>query len=153
VWGLDHLQIERQKRHGAEHRHAHDKADQTAQQKRALPEKFEWHDRFSRAAFFVDEPPDRDEPHAERDPQLRRRPRQDRAALAREQNDAGECACKKRSAHLVDVVLDVMQTRLEDRADHSQRDDAGRQVDIENPAPYATFSRASNECNAKNSIS
>ncbi len=105
------------------------------QQESALPEEFERQDRLDRVALFVNEAGNAYQAEREREPQLHRRPRQQRATLAREQNDAGERASEKRGAHVIDCVLHVRGARLEYHADHGERRNAERHVDVEDPAP------------------
>lgn len=44
-------------------------------------------------------------------------------------------AAAKARAHIVDAMIDVRGMRLEDELDHGERDQAERQIDIEDPAP------------------
>ena len=57
------------------------------------------------------------------------------SAKARAQHERREPAGKQRHAHVVDLVLHGDGRNLEHRADHDQRNDPERQVDVEDPPP------------------
>ncbi len=79
-----------------------------------------------------DEQDDRED---DEDCDLRRVPRERRAAEAREEHDAREAGCERRGADVIDRVLDALRARVEDRPDHEERNRTDRQVHVEDPAP------------------
>ena len=132
---LDVLEVEGQVGDRAEQPDADDEADRAGDAEDAIAEDLQRQDRLGGPRLDEDERGEQDETAHDHHEQLRRTPGIGRAAEARVEHDRREAARQEGCAEVVDLVARPVRARLEGGRDHRERDQADRQVDVEDPAP------------------
>ena len=129
------LEVERQVRDGPEERQADDEADGAGDGEDADAKELQRQDRLSSPRLHEHERGKHDDTCDDEGDHLRRAPGVGRAAETRVEDDRGEAAREQDRAEVVDRLPGSIGASLEDDADHGERDEADRQVDVEDPAP------------------
>ena len=112
-----------------------DEADGAGDAEDAVAEDLQRQDRLSSPRLHEHKRDEHDDGGHDQDDQLRRAPGVGGAAEARVEDDPRKTAGKQDSAEVVDRVLGPVGASLEGGADHGERDEADRKVDVEDPAP------------------
>jgi hypothetical protein len=132
---LDDLQVERDERDGAEEREADNESDRARRPERHVAEEFRRQDRLRRARLDEREQREQRDAADDRCEHSRRVPGVARAAEAGVEDDARQPGREDDRPEPVYPVLRRHLARAEGSRDHRERDDAERQVDVEDPPP------------------
>ena len=132
---LDDLQVERDERDRAEEREADDESDRARRPEGHVAEELRRQDRLLGARLDEREQREQRDAAADRGEHPRRVPGVARAAEARVEDHAREPGREDDRAEPVDPVPRRHLPRAEGGRDHGQREEAERQVDVEDPAP------------------
>jgi hypothetical protein len=132
---LHDLQIERQERDRAEERDADDEADRACRRKSLVAEELERQNRLGGSRLDEREEGEQRDAARDHDEQRGRSPRVRRSAEAGVEDDAREAAGEDERPEVIDLVPPARLARLEHGPDHGDREDADREVDVEDPAP------------------
>ena len=133
--GVNGLKKQRQKGHRPEQGEADDQRQRPGNREHVVAQQSDRHDRLGDATLGGDEGDEQRDPQRADQDHLGRAPRPGRPTQARDEHDRAERTGEQRCSDVVDRGPGRGRRRGQRGADHRQRHQPDRQVDVEDPSP------------------